>query len=74
MICIDTAFSHPDFKLNEQQEAVIESFKYFGGEWLSAYQLVGFKIDGVTIGDAGRRMRVLREEGILDSPSDFLYN
>lgn len=75
-----TALDHPDFKLNEQQEAVIDFFvegsrfnplflKYDG--WFTAYDLYGqngyVRDKRVRIGDAGRRMRELRAKGILES-------
>lgn len=73
-----TAFDEPGFKLNEQQEAVLDfmSHNYSNdaekGEWYTAYDLhkgIGYikSGKGVVIGDAGRRMRELREEGILES-------
>jgi hypothetical protein len=74
-----TAYDHPDFKLNEQQEAVLDFLAnarvYEKGkppsEWFVAYDLHGrwATVNGkeVKIGDAGRRMRELREEGILES-------
>lgn len=65
-----TAFDHPDFKLNEQQEAVLD--RMHDRKWYLAYDLhgaEGFVKSGrrVTIGDAGRRMRELRQEGLLES-------
>jgi DNA-binding transcriptional ArsR family regulator len=70
-----TAYDHPDFKLNEQQEAVIDymlnSFESDTKAWFIAYELHGAQgysgMKLVTIGDAGRRMRELREAGILES-------
>jgi hypothetical protein len=72
-----TAFDHKDFKLNEQQEAVLGFMRSFanlryGGKplsegWMIAYDLHGQTWNGVTIGDAGRRMRELRKEGVLES-------
>jgi hypothetical protein len=62
-----TAYDHQDFDLNEQQEAVRNLMTYRDQEWFIAYDLIGAGWNGVTIGDAGRRMRELREEGILES-------
>lgn len=74
-----TAYDHPDFKLNEQQEAVKNFLTYTikwngiddSDHWFTAYELTGQRqgVNGkmVTIGDAGRRMRELREAGILES-------
>lgn len=67
-----TAFDH--VKLNEQQQAVLDAMRnnpLVDGDWCLAYDLVGRQgnVNGkwVTIGDAGRRMRELREVGILES-------
>lgn len=65
-----SAIDHPSFKLNEQQEAVLDYMagNRGGEDWWTAYQLIGKRDSrGVTIGDAGRRMRELREAGILES-------
>jgi hypothetical protein len=71
-----TSYDHPDFKLNEQQEAVLWWMKNYGPFllntlWFTAYDLHGkigkSNFRDVKIGDAGRRMRELRQEGILES-------
>lgn len=72
-----SAIDHPDFKLNEQQEAVLgyirDLTEYGRQEWFVAYDLHGkyAVVSGrdtkIKIGDAGRRMRELRQEGVLES-------
>jgi hypothetical protein len=71
-----TTYDHEDFKLNEQQEAVLWWMngmrKDSPDNWAVAYDLHrkhGYAESGkrVLIGDAGRRMRELRELGILES-------
>lgn len=51
--------------LTTQEEAVLAAIRQRG--WSIAYELVGKQINGTTIGDAGRRMRNLRDRGILTS-------